>query len=104
MRCTMRVVASGAVSGGFDDDGVTREQRVRQGSAEDGDRPVERHDDGDDAERLVGHRRPHGNRARDGRQLLRRVHFVREGESELPPQLEDERIDPGLLEDLAVLL
>ena len=51
----------------LDDRGVAGQQRMRQRGAQDRDRPVERHDHRDDAERLVGHLGGHRDRAGDRR-------------------------------------
>ena len=77
---------------------------MRQRSAEDGDRPVERHDDGDHAQRLVGHRGCHRDGTGNRGQHFRRVDFVGVVQRQLPAQLEHQRIDPGFKADLAVLL
>ena len=88
----------------LDDRGVAGQQRVRERGAEDRDRPVERHDDGDDAERLVRRRssRP-GCPGTTGSTLPVSTSSA-SIEREVPADLEDERVDPGLEADLAVLL
>ena len=66
------------------DDGVAGQQRVGQSRPQNGDRPVERNDNRDYAERLIGHRRFHRNRAVNRRQYLRLVDLFRKAQRELP--------------------
>ena len=79
----------------LDDRGVAGQQRVRQRRAEDRDRPVERHDHRDHAERLVRHDRSRpGCRARPGSVLpVSTSSAMHQGE--VPADLEHERVDPA---------
>ena len=88
----------------FHDDRVARQQRVRQGGAENGDRPVERDDDGHHAQRLIGHGGLHGNGAENRGQNLGSIDLIGETQCQLPAQLQHQRVDPGLEANLAVLL
>ena len=86
----------------LDDRGVAGQQRVRQRRGEDRDGPVERHDHGHHADRLVGH----GGLDRDPRrrgQHLGGLDLVGEGQRELPADLEHQGVHPRLVHDLAVL-
>jgi hypothetical protein len=87
---------------GLHDRGVAGQQGVREGGGEDRERPVERHDHGDHADRLVGHGGLHRD-ARGRRQHLGRLDLTGEGQRQLPADLEDQGVDPGLVHDLAVL-
>ena len=72
----------------LDDDGVTGQQRMWQGGAENGHRPVERHDDGDDAERLIRNRGLDRNRAVDRRQHFRCIDLTGVAQRKLPAQFQ----------------
>ena len=77
---------------------------MRQGGTEDGDGPVERHDDGDHAQGLIAHRRTRRDVARDRLEHLGGVDLVRVHQRQVPADLQHERVDPALETDLAVLL
>ena len=83
----------------LDHDGVAGHERVREARAENRERPVEREDDRDDAQRDVGDRR----RERRPREYLVVVEARRHGRRLVEPADQDERVDRRLEPGLAVL-
>ena len=95
MRCTTRAVASGAVSARLHDHGIAGQQRMRQRGAQDGDGPVERHDDADHAQRLVAHGGFGRDVARDRLQHFGGIHLVGMHQRQLPADLQHQRSRPS---------
>jgi hypothetical protein len=103
-RCTTRVVASGAVTGGFTmtllpASSACGNEAPRMAMGQLKGTMIDTTPNG-----WLRHRGLHWNGTGNGRQHFRHVDLIGMAQRELPADFQNQRIDPGLEADLAVLL